>query len=154
MKKLFNPILIIWIFFAGISELYSQIIILPADSAKFKPGAADSVFIFTDDLAVTASGNNLPGIRFKDSAIYGENVPPTLQLRKPMGAILYHHNYAKKEIPVIIGRQNGTLPIEQLLRKYFLQMDRFKGHSEKGVIRINVCQKRQEQIPFMIFLKD
>ena len=135
-------------------KLNSQIISFPYDSTKFISDKIDSVFIFTEDLAVTASGKNLERLQFKNNQIYGEDIPPTLRLRNPIGAMLYRQNYSYEEIPVIIGRLDRKIPMDELVREYLLNLSNFKGHSEKSGIKINVWQKDSLRESFLIFLND
>ena len=147
-------IIVILIFLSYNVNLYSKVIILPADSLKFETTDLDSIFIFTDNLAVTASGKNIEKLNLINNVVSGPDIPSTLKLRNPMGAILYKQTESSNKIPVIIGRQNTELVFDILVRDYFVNMSQFKGHSQKGGVEINVWQKGTEKHPFLIFLKN
>jgi hypothetical protein len=147
-------VLILLVISVIINKLNSQVIDFHDELTNFVIDKIDSVFIFTDDLAVTAYGKNLKQLQFKNNEIFAEDIPPTLNLKNPIGAILYNQNYSYEEIPVIIGRLDRKIPLDQLVRRYFLNMSNFKGHSEKGGIKINVWQKNLLRKFFLIFLKN
>lgn len=155
LLKYFSRIFLLLLSISPVSDrLNSQVIFFPDDSTNIFNRTLDSVFIFTKDLAVTASGKNLERLQFKDNEIYGEDIPPTLNLKNPIGAILYHQSQSYEEIPVIIGRLDKAISLDNLVRKYFLNLSNFKGHSGKGGIKINVWQKDSWRESFLIFLKD
>jgi len=147
-------LLIIFCVLLTYQSTYSQLLFFPEDSAKFSLKQADSVFIFTKNLAVTAKGQFLTKIRYQSNAIAGENVPPTIRLREPEGAIIYQSNLPKREIPVIFGRSNLKMTLKQLFRDYLTGLNYFKGNSAKGGIQINVWEKSGQIPPLLIFLKN
>ena len=155
LLKYFSRIFLLLLFISSVfDKLNSQVIFFPDDSTKIFTSPLDSVFIFTKDLAVTASGKNLERLQFKDNEIIGENIPPTLNLKNPIGTILYPQNQPYKEIPAIIARLDKAIPLDKIIREYLLNMSAFKGLSEKGGIKINVWQKKSSSESFLIFLKD
>ncbi len=154
LKYLFRFVLTLLFVSPIYDKLNSQIIFFSYDSTNIFNIKFDSVFIFTKDLAVTASGKNLERLQFKDNEIYGEDIPPTLNLKKPIGAIFYNQSQSYKEIPVIIGRSDKAIPLDKLVREYLLNTSTFKGFSEKGGIKINVWQEDLWYVSFLIFLKD
>lgn len=132
----------------------SQIIFFTSDSTRFVTNEIDSVLILAEDIAVTASGENLNRIQLQNNEIIGQNLPPTLKLRNPIAAILYHQRHAFREIPVIIGRLNQKTSLDKVIRDYMLNISDFKGHSEKGGLKINVWQRDLTPKPFSVFLKN
>ncbi len=152
IKQKVSFFLILLIIFIPKLKVYSQFIFFPTEKEYFIPDNNDSVFIFTDNLAVTASGQNLERLQLKHDEIYGEDIPPTLKLRNPIGAILYHRSHTYAEIPVFIGRLDYKIPIDRLVRKYFLNFSNLKGHTAKGGITITVWQKNSAHESFLIFL--
>ncbi len=149
-------ILVFMILFSPcVNAMPQHIIIFPADSARFVLSAKiDSVFIFDQCLGVTAMGKDLGRLQYRNFGINGDSIPPNLKINNPVGAIMYSSEFSAMEIPIIIARQNRKMPLDRLLREYFFGLNEFKGQSEKGGIRIHVWQKKQEDISFLIFLKD
>ena len=155
LLKYFSRFFLLLLFISPIFDrLNSQVIFFPDESTDIFSSPLDSVFIFTKDLAVTANGKNLGRLHFKNNKIVGENIPPTLNLKNPIGAILYHQLHPYPEIPVIIGRLDRKISLNEFVREYLLNMSIFKGLSEKGSIKINVWQKNSSSESFLIFLKD
>jgi len=138
MKKL-------WLYFFVVSFAFSmslsaQILTFPDDSLMFTGQKFDSVFIFTDSLAVTAWGENLHQLRYADRAIRGENIPPSLKLRQPKGAIIYRSEHTFRDLSAIVGRTNRTIRSDRFFRDYVLRMTQFKGTSSKGDVSIGVWE--------------
>lgn len=154
LKRTLIKIFVLLLFFISHHQAKSQIVYLSPEVPNFIPANIDSVFIFSENLAVTARGENLKRLQFKNNEIHGDDIPPTLRLKNPIGAILYHKNYAFVDIPVIIGRLNKTMPLDQLVREYFLNRRHFKGQSEMGGIQINVWQVAQTEKPYLVFIQD
>jgi len=154
LKRIFIIIFILSLLFISHHQTKSQVIYFSSYISNFIPTNTDSVFIFSENLAVTASGENLERLQFTNNEIQGDNIPPTLRLRNPIGAILYHKNHHFVEIPVIIGRLDKRIPLDQLVREYFLNRTQFKGQSEKGGVQINVWKTAQVEKPYLIFLND
>ena len=152
-----NKLAVIIILLLGVNPVQpgSQIIMFPADSSRFViSDRIDSVFVFDHNLGVTAMGKDLSRLLYRDFSISGDSIPSTLKINHPAGAIMYSSEPAFPEIPIIIGRQNRKMPLDRLLRDYVLGLNEFKGHSEKGGIRIHVWQQKQQQIPCLIFTKN
>jgi len=132
--------------------LKSQIINFPVDSARFVlMDQLDSVFIFTEEIGGTATGEHLSRLHYIDGSIAGDPIPPALKIRNPIGAIIYSAAFPFKEIPIIDGRQNRKLPLDKLLRDYLLCLNSYQGQSEKGGITFDVWHKEPRQVPFLIF---
>ncbi|MFZ5516505.1 MAG: hypothetical protein ACOY90_07685 [Candidatus Zhuqueibacterota bacterium] len=151
MKKL-------WLYFFVASlafriSLSAQVLSFPEDSLNFAGQKIDSVFIFADSLAITARGENLHHIRFEGGAIRGENIPPSLKLRQPKGAIIYRSEDSFQDLPAIIGRTNKTIRSDRFFRDYLLRMTQFKGASSKGEVSIGVWEP-EAGVAARIFLKD
>ncbi len=148
--------LLLILLFAGFNILHlnAQIITFTADSSRVViSDRIDSIFVFDQSLGVTAIGKGISRLQYHNSSIAGDSIPPTLKINHPAGAIMYSRESAFPEIPIIIGRQNRKMSLDQLLREYLFALNDFKGQSEKGGIRINVWQTKQ-QIPFLIFMKN
>lgn len=131
-----------------------QLIFLPADSSRLViSDRIDSVFVFDQNLGVTAMGKNLSRLHYRNASIQGDSIPATLKINHPIGAILYSAENSFKKIPIIIGRQNRNISLDYLVREYFLAFDEFKGESQKGGIQIQVWQTKPP-LPLLIFLKN
>ena len=149
-------ILCIIVLFCSGCQLYAGDIIYfeRGDVTDFIPQSCDSVFIFTNDLGVTAFGSGITQLHYKDSTIYGENIPPTLRLRQPIGAILYYADSSEDCIPVIKGRMNMKMSKMTLLRNYITSLSDFKGMSTKGDVSIRVWEKRTSPLPWLAYLNN
>ncbi len=149
MKKI-----VIAIFFVlfNIFKIKAQIIFFPSDSTAFRCEECDSVFIFADNFAVTAIGNGVDRLGYENKQIKGENVPPSLKVRNPVGAILYNPQKSRKKIPVILGRRDAVLSLDQLLRHHLIGLNSFQGCSTQGNVKINVWKQSNKQNDFMVFL--
>lgn len=151
MKKV--VIVIAWLFF-NTCEIRGQIIFFPSDSSAFQCSGCDSVFIFAENFAVTALGAGVGRIRYENKHITGENIPPSLRVKNPVGAILYRHQKLMKKIPAIHGRLDADISIEQVLRQYLVGLNSFQGRSSQGNVKINVWQQSNRQNDFLIFLRN
>ncbi|MBN1153976.1 hypothetical protein JXB12_03565 [candidate division KSB1 bacterium] len=124
------------------------------DTLNFIPRDCDSVFIFSEHLAVTVFGPDLEKLDYINNAIDGENIPPTLRIRKPIGAILYRGSEAESQLPCIKGRMNAMVGRAELIRNYVTGLNLFKGTSSKGEISIRVWEKGGNRAPLLVYLKD
>jgi hypothetical protein len=130
--------LLLILLFAGFNILHlnAQIITFTADSSRVViSDRIDSIFVFDQSLGVTAIGKGISRLQYHNSSIAGDSIPPTLKINHPAGAIMYSRESAFPEIPIIIGRQNRKMSLDQLLREYLFALNDFKGQSEKGGIR-------------------
>ncbi|MBD3290129.1 hypothetical protein GF337_15085 [candidate division KSB1 bacterium] len=150
MKKLVIAV----VFFLILAELKAQVIFFPADSAVFQCDDIDSLFIFTREFGVTAHGNGIKRLRYEGGRITAQNIPPSLKVRNPVAAILYSHRKPLPEIPAILGRLDTQISLDRLLRHYLFGLNKFRGTSEQGEVKINVWQPAEKSSVFLIFLEN
>ncbi len=124
------------------------------DTLNFVPQDCDSVFIFTEYFAVSAYGKDLGKLDYLDQTIAGDDIPPTLRLRNPIAAILYQGSETETQIPCIQGRMNALCGKSEIIRKYLIRLNLYKGASEKGEIGIRVWEKGESSAPLLVYLNN
>ncbi|MBN2414348.1 hypothetical protein JXO52_00825 [bacterium] len=132
----------------------AQYVRFPGDSSRFVPAGADSLFIFSRDLAVAAQGAGLDRIRYADGSIRGDGLPKTLYLAEPVGAILYQRGIALPEIPSIRSRLDGVESFAPLFRNGALGFTRYRGRSGRNGIDIDVWEPREGGGRSLLFFPD
>jgi len=131
----------------------AEIIFFADDSTSFNPAGADSVFIFSRNLAVSASGEGIRRLVYTTGAIRGENIPATLKLKNPIGAIIYRSEVPVKMVKVIKARISRTIPLAAAIRKIVFDFNKYKGASAKGGVAINAWlpgERKQEVLVFSL----
>jgi hypothetical protein len=154
VNTILRHLMLVLSFLMFVSSLDAQVVYFHRAAADFVPDDADSLFIFAEEWAVLAGGRSLASVKFRDGAISGDNLPPALCVKEPVGAIIYTEESQFRRIPVIVGRRDKTLSLDRLYRECFIQIEWTEGQSEKGGVSVRVGQRPARPRPFLVFLRN